>query len=73
MDFKERFKGRISTMNKDGVMGIVANQAKPIEKLDNQNQPTMTNSVNQKMSKQYYSFLILRPKKNSKSHFPSKV
>jgi hypothetical protein len=32
MEFKERFKGRTSTMNKDGVIGIVAHTGKPIDK-----------------------------------------
>ena len=32
MDFKERFKGRTTVMNKEGVLGIVSANGKPIEK-----------------------------------------
>lgn len=32
MDFKQRFKGRVSTMNKEGVLGIVKQIGQPVEK-----------------------------------------
>ena len=32
MDFKERFKGRTTNMNKEGVIGIIASKGIPIDK-----------------------------------------
>lgn len=32
MDFKQRFKGKVSTMNKEGVLGIVKMPGQPIDK-----------------------------------------
>jgi len=44
MDFKERFKGRTSTMNKEGVLGIIASSGKPIEKPGNTNKTSSDKS-----------------------------
>ncbi|CAD8193118.1 unnamed protein product [Paramecium pentaurelia] len=45
MDFKTRFQGRTSIMNKNGVLGILQNTSQPIKKqFDSQNIQTNTNT-----------------------------
>ncbi|CAK94593.1 unnamed protein product (macronuclear) [Paramecium tetraurelia] len=48
MDFKTRFQGRTSTMNKNGVLGILQSTSQPIKKqFDSTNTQTNTNTIAQ--------------------------
>jgi hypothetical protein len=65
MDFKERFKGRTSIMNKEGVIGIVSSSGRPIDKTQTNFQPTQTSNVSMKkenvnMSKNYQASPMLQ-------------
>lgn len=44
-DFKERFQGRNSLMNKDGHIGVVKNTNQPIKKVEKQDFPRSQKSI----------------------------
>ncbi|CAD8207558.1 unnamed protein product [Paramecium octaurelia] len=54
MDFKTRFQGRTSTMDKNGVIGIVSNTSKPINKNSEPQIITTNMNINQNPPSYYY-------------------
>lgn len=61
-DFKDRFQGRHSLMNKDGHIGIVKNTNQPIKKVDKVDlNPLLHKSQTNKKNNDYHSQKSLNP------------